>query len=99
MTLGAENELEAIEGPQDALKEVEDFQVLLAEELVQLPEAVRQRIRLALSELEEQPYWRAIQETTQTNLAGIIRQSIEAGDSPHAMSVRIRAVFLLASMP
>jgi len=87
---GAESELEAVKSPQDALKEVEDFQTLLAEELAQLPDVVRQRIKLALSELEEQPYWRAIQETTQTNLAGIIRQSIEAGETPHAMSVRIR---------
>jgi len=48
MLKGAEFELEAIQGPQDALKEVEDFQTLLAEELAQLPETVRQRIRLAL---------------------------------------------------
>ena len=33
---------------------------------------------------------RAIQSETETNLADIIKESIDAGDSPHAMSVRIR---------
>ena len=33
---------------------------------------------------------RAIQSETGTNLADIIKESIDAGDSPYAMSVRIR---------
>ncbi len=97
MIRGATDELEVLDdlrapektpdGPADDPGELDR---LLAEELSGVPETTRLRIRSNLEELAEQDYWRQIQDETEADLVGIIRDSIEAGHTPHTMSVAIR---------
>jgi SPP1 gp7 family putative phage head morphogenesis protein len=55
-----------------------------------IPAAVRARIRQAVDESARQPYWRAIQDNVAGDIAGIIKESIDEGDTPHTMARRIR---------
>ncbi len=90
MLSGAQVELQAVEDRTSSQKQPDDADDILRQHIEGIPENVTQRIRASLDEMAEQPFWRAIQSETETNLADIIKESIEAGDSPHRMSVRIR---------
>ena len=90
MIAGAQAELANVEARRGSEKMPDDVDDILRQTIEGIPENVRQRIRVSLDEMSEQPYWRAIQSETETNLTDIIKESIDAGDSPHRMSVRIR---------
>lgn len=71
-------------------KVAEEIQAVLQEHLDAVPPRTRDRIRQHLQELAEQDYWRAIQSTVSDDLAGIIRQGIEAGSTPWQIAKAIR---------
>jgi hypothetical protein len=57
---------------------------------LELPPETLAGIRRALDELEQQPYWRGIQDETETNLRGIIEQAIEDKASNYKLGMLIR---------
>lgn len=90
MILGAKAELEAVESRTSSQKTPDDLQGMLIETIAGIPYGVRERIRASVDELARQNYWRKIQDETETNLAKIIQESIDLGETNHALSVRIR---------
>ncbi|MBS0208729.1 MAG: hypothetical protein JSS27_07225 [Planctomycetes bacterium] len=57
---------------------------------VDLPDFVVAAIRQFVAELEQQPYWRAIQTETSARLATILRHGLEDGFSHHQLQLQIR---------
>jgi hypothetical protein len=99
MLHGADSELNAILDRVASSKQfdadyMEQFD-LDASDIVQqfiatIPDRVRARIRQAVDESSRQPYWRQIQDGVAGDIAGIIKHSIDEGETPHTMARRIR---------
>jgi SPP1 gp7 family putative phage head morphogenesis protein len=56
----------------------------------EMPERMKAAIRSALDELEQQPYWKAIQAATSDRVADLIRGGIDSGQSGSEMAKAIR---------
>jgi hypothetical protein len=54
-----------------------------------VPAAIKQRIRHAVDESTQQPYWRAIQDNVAGDIGDVIKQSIDDGISGREMARRI----------
>lgn len=80
LVLGASNELEKLNNPEKAIND----------DLFELPEATRLRIRQALEELEGQAYWLAIQSETKKRLIDVIQSGIDDQASNYQIGIRIR---------
>jgi hypothetical protein len=88
MALGAEAELEV--APKRPKKQKADDDDSDDDPIrIEIPKPVLARIRDALADLESQPYWETIQETTKHRLTEIVKQGIEDGDPLRVIAKRI----------
>lgn len=84
MALGVRQELAGIEARRDARKAADDLFSM------DIPQAMLARIRQALAELEQQPYWLDLQRETEARLVEIILQGIEEGVGNYRIGMNIR---------